>query len=453
MTAATQSATSPTATKQKSVFAIRDFRLLWIGEAVSALGDQLALIALPWLALLLTGSALALGTVLAVMAMPRAVFMLVGGAYVDRLSPRRVMLVSNAVRFVAMTLLGAIVLAGAAQLWMLYVFALVFGVADAFFYPAQTAITPELVDGEQLQQANGITQGTTQFTVLIGPAIAGVIIAALGSSGAATGTPGVTGVGIALLADGLTFLVSIATLLLIHPRRISHEAGQSSVVKNIVEGIRFVWHSPALRVIVLVSMGLNFLIAGPLDVGLPYLAYTRLPEGAVAFGLIMSAFGGGSLIGLIAATVLPPLRPAWFGTIVLVLVASSGLFVAALAFASSTPVVLALAVMAGAILGYTNVSMITWTQRRIPRALMGRAMSLLVFASVSLMPISIAIAGVLVEISFEGLLLFAGLGMTVLTLSTLLSRSVRQMGLVPVVDEPAEEIPAANAATEPALAA
>ncbi len=69
---------------------------------------------------------------------------------------------------------------------MLYVFALVFGIADAFFYPAQTAITPELVDGEQLQQANGITQGTTQFTVLIGPAIAGVIIAALGSSGAAS---------------------------------------------------------------------------------------------------------------------------------------------------------------------------------------------------------------------------------------------------------------------------
>ena len=439
--------------KPRSVFAVRDFRLLWFGEAISALGDQLALIALPWLALLLTGSAFALGTVLAVMAIPRAIFMLVGGAYVDRLSPRRVMLISNAVRFVAMTSLGAIVLAGVAELWMLYGFALVFGVADAFFYPAQTAITPELVEGEQLQQANGITQGTTQFTVLIGPAIAGVVIAALGSSGAASGTPGVTGVGIALLADGLTFLVSIATLLLIHPRQIDHEAGQSSVVKNIVEGVRFAWHSPTLRVILLVSMGLNFLIAGPLDVGLPYLAYTRLPEGAVAFGLIMSAFGGGSLIGLIAATLLPPLPPKWFGTIVITLVASSGVFLAALAFASSTPAVLALAVIAGAILGYSNVSMITWTQRRIPRALMGRVMSLLVFASVALMPISIAIAGVLVEISFEGLLLFAGLGMALLTLSTLLSRSVRNMGLEPVVDEADEEAAAEMTPVEPALAA
>src|SRR6187431_3127725 len=151
MTAASAATGAPEATKPRSVFAVRDFRLLWFGEAVSALGDQFAMVALPWLALLLTGSAFALGTVLAAMAIPRAVFMLIGGAYVDRLSPRRVMLISNAVRFAAMTSLGVIVLAGAAQLWMLYVFALVFGVADAFFYPAQTAITPELVEGEQLQ--------------------------------------------------------------------------------------------------------------------------------------------------------------------------------------------------------------------------------------------------------------------------------------------------------------
>src|SRR5262245_1325517 len=138
MTAATQTATAPTTDKPKSVFAVRDFKLLWIGEAVSALGDQFAMVALAWLALLLTGSALALGTVLAVMAIPRAVFMLIGGAYVDRLSPRRVMQLSNATRLVAVAVLGAIVLAGQAQLWMLYIFAVVFGVADAFFYPAQT---------------------------------------------------------------------------------------------------------------------------------------------------------------------------------------------------------------------------------------------------------------------------------------------------------------------------
>jgi MFS family permease len=160
-----------TATRSRNPFAVRDFRLLWLGEAVSVLGDQFALIALPWLALVLTGSALALGSVLAIMAIPRALLMLIGGVSVDRLSPRRVMIGSNAVRLVAIGALGAVTLAGGVELWMLYAFALVFGVADAFFYPAQTSIVPELIDGDQLQRANGIVQGTAQASVLVGPVL------------------------------------------------------------------------------------------------------------------------------------------------------------------------------------------------------------------------------------------------------------------------------------------
>ena len=94
------------------------------------------------------------------------------------------MLASNAVRLVAVATLGVVVLAGAAELWMLYAFALVFGVADAFFFPAQTSIVPQLVEPDQLQRANGIIQGTLQASVLLGPALAGLIIAALGAPGA-----------------------------------------------------------------------------------------------------------------------------------------------------------------------------------------------------------------------------------------------------------------------------
>lgn len=433
MTAATQSAAAPATTKPKSAFAIRDFKLLWVGEAVSALGDQFAMIALPWLALVLTGSAIALGTVLAVMAIPRAVLMLVGGAYVDRLSPRRIMLASNAVRFVAVTLLGAIVLAGRAELWMLYLFALVFGIADAFFYPAQTAIVPELVEGEQLQQANGITQGTTQFTVLVGPALAGIAIALLGGSGA---NPGATGVALALLIDGASFVVSLLTLLLIHPRKGASEE-HGSVVQQIGEGVRFVAKMPALLTVMLISMCANLLIVGPLDVGLPILAYNRLPEGAAAFGLILSGFGGGSLLGMLGATVLPAPSPRRFGTLLLVMMSGAGIGLAGLAFAQSTIVAVALALFAGAMIGYTNVSFITWVQRRIPMKLMGRVMSVLVFASVSLVPISIAVAGVLVTISLDGVLIVSGLGFAAVSLAAILSKNVRQMGLQPVLDEAA----------------
>ena len=430
----------------RSPLASRDFRLLWVGEAVSALGDQFALIALPWLALILTGSALALGTVLAVMAVPRAILMVVGGAYVDRLSPRRVMFLSNAVRLVAVTILGAVVLAGAAELWMLYVFALVFGVADAFFYPAQTAIVPELVDSSQLQQANGITQGTTQASVLLGPALAGLTIAAISASEA---NPGVIGVGIALLADAATFLVSLVTLLLIRPREAA-QAQSGSIVQQVGEGIRFILNMPSLLTVMVVSMALNLLIVGPIDVGIPVLAYSRLPEGAAAYGLTFSAFGGGSLIGLIAATVLPQIRPDRFAPVVFGIVALAGLGVAALAFAQSLIVAIAVSVAIGMTLGYTNVSFMTWIQRRIPRELMGRVMGLLMFSSMSLVPISIAVAGVLVEISLEWVLIIAGLGMSVLTLVPLLSRDVRRMGLLPAIEE--APAPDADAPTDDAAA-
>ena len=426
MTAATA------ATQSKSPLAVRDFRLFWLGEAVSTLGDQFAMIALPWLALVLTGDAFALGAVLALMALPRALFMLIGGAYVDRLSPRLVMLGSNLVRLVAVAVLGFVVLQGAGAIWMLYAFALVFGVADAFFYPALTAMVPDLVDDSQLQKANGIVQGTAQFTTLIGPAVAGVAIVALAGQAA---TNDVTGVALALIFDALTFVASLVTLFFITARPAHASEGHGSVIKDIREGIGFVVKMPSIRVMVLLSMSANLLIVGPLEIGLPIVAYTRLAEGAVAFGLITAAFGGGSLIGMVAATVLPPLPKAHFGSILLLLFSLSGICLGLLALFASLPIILVDAVIAGAVLGYTNISYITWIQRRIPRNLMGRVMSLMMFGSVALVPISMALAGALVKISLDAVLMGGGLGMAVLALLGLLSPSVRRMGLEPTVNE------------------
>src|SRR6187401_2806805 len=113
--------------KPASPLSVRNFRLLWIGESISLLGDQFYMIALPWLVLQLTGSALALGTVLALAGIPRALFMLIGGAFVDRFSPRAVMLMSNVARLVLVALLSALVVTNAIRIEMLYGFALAFG--------------------------------------------------------------------------------------------------------------------------------------------------------------------------------------------------------------------------------------------------------------------------------------------------------------------------------------
>jgi len=430
---------TPPAERARNPLANRDFRLLWLGEAVSTLGDQFALIALPWLALVLTGSALALGGVLALMAVPRALFMLIGGVSVDRFSPRRVMLASNAVRLVGVAAIGAVTLAGAAELWMLYAFALVFGIADAFFFPAQTSIVPELVESDQLQRANGIVQGTAQATVLVGPAVAGLVIAAVGAdSEAATAT----GIGAALLADAATFVVSLVTLWLIRPRAHQPQAN-GSIVESIREGVRFVMSSPALRAMIVLSLSANLFIVGPIEVGLPYIAYSRLPEGPAAFGAIIAAFGGGSLLGMIAGSVLRPPRPSRLGPVVVLTVAIAGLGVAALAPVQSTPVAAAISVAAGTALGYGNLLALTWIQTRIPPELMGRVMSLLITGSVGLVPVSVAVAGAAVEISLEATMLIAGVGMALLSLVALLSPAVRNLGL----ERPGGVAPAADLAT------
>ena len=415
-------------------FAVRDFRLLWVGEAISSLGDQFALIALPWLVLVLTGSGLALGGAVALMAVPRALLMVLGGVSVDRFSPRRVMLGSNAVRLVAIAILGLVVLTGRAELWMLYAFALVFGVADAFFFPAQISIVPELVAPEQLQRANGIVQGTAQATVLVGPALAGVIIAALASDGAGGGT---TGIAVALLFDAATFAVSLATLWLIRSRERA-AAAAGSIVESIREGVRFIWGKASMRAVIAVSLAANFFIVGPFEVGMPYFAYTRLPEGAAAFGLLMAAFGGGSLVGLAVGAMLKPPPPARLGAVIIVAIALAGLGLAALAPVHSTVVAAILTAGSGLALGYSNLLGITWMQSRIPSALMGRVMSLLMVGSMGLVPVSMLIAGAAVQVSLEATLLVAGLGMTLISLGSLASSAVRNLGLEPIQQAAAE---------------
>jgi MFS family permease len=184
----------------------RDFRLLFSGETISLLGDQFHFVALAWLVLQLTGSGLAVGTVLMVAGIPRAIFILIGGAFADRASPRSVMLISNALRAAFVGVLAILVLSGSADLWQLYVLAAVFGIVDAFFWPALSAMVPMLVVEDRLPAANALMQGSQQLTGLLGPALAGLLVAAVGT-------------GLAFGIDAASFGVAALALVLIRGGR------------------------------------------------------------------------------------------------------------------------------------------------------------------------------------------------------------------------------------------
>ncbi len=424
--------------KPAGPLSVRNFRLLWIGEGISLLGDQFYLIALPWLVLQLTGSAFALGTILALASIPRAVFMLVGGAYVDRYSPRAVMLASNSGRLVLVALLSALVLAGNIRIELLYVLALAFGLADAFYYPAQTAIVPQVLSKDQLQAGNALVQGMVQLSVFLGPVLAGVLIALLGHGSIANGVTDTQGIGIAFAVDALSFVASLVTLLMMRILGGGKPASeQQNVIASIKEGFAYVWGRRVLRLMFLLIVAINFLVLGPVAVGIPVLADTRLAEGAAAYGLITSAFGGGSLLGIILSSVLPLPKPKDLGTVLMLVISSLGVGIVMMPLFASTAVIAIIALLIGAAAGYQRMIVFTWLQKRIPQVLMGRVMSLLFFCAIGLAPVSNALAGVILEIDLNALFIGGGALMAALSLLSIVLPEVRQMGSEATVNQSA----------------
>ena len=365
----------------------RDFRLVWLGQAVSMLGDQFHFVALAWLVLQLTGSGLALGTVLMTAAVPRAVFMLVGGAYSDRMSPRSLMLVSNVIRGVIVGAIAVLVLTGSAQLWHLYVLAAIFGLVDAFFYPALTTIVPMIVPGKLLPPANAAISGSTQVMGLVGPAAAGVLIALLET-------------GPAFVIDAASFGVAALAVFLVRGGRRAAPSGDRSergpgVLSSIGEGIRAAWADPAVRGALVLITAFNLAFSGPISVGIPWLAEERF-GGSAAFGLLFSAWGGGALAGALIGGSIE--RLPRFGTTLLGIACVLGIGMALIGLAPSLAIAVAIIGVMGVLVGITNVQYLSWLQRRVPEALRGRVLSLSMLASVGLVPVSLAAAGALVDL-------------------------------------------------------
>lgn len=413
--------------RSSSPFSNRDFRLLFGGSSVSMVGDQFTLIALPWLVLQLTGNPVQLGLVLAAMALPRAVFMLVGGAVVDRLSPRRVLLIARGANALLAGLLAALVLAGVIHMWMVYALAFTIGLCTAFAYPAGGSILPQIVEPAQLQMANSMIMGMRQLSTLIGPALAGLLVAAGSSDKGA----GVHGTGLAFAVDAVSFLFSVASLLAI---RIASDrdsrAPAGGVFSQVWEGFRALAADLQLRSFIAYMALVSVLVMGPLQVGLPLFAKMRLSQGAAAFGWLMTANGSGMLLGSVMSGSVTRLVRGRLGVMILSVDAAAGLALATLSVVHSVLSAAALLVLTGLFAGTVQIAIITWLQRRVPQAMMGRIMSIVFFTFLGLAPLAAALAGGLLKlISLSELFVGAGLSLTAVALLCLTQPSLRAIRL------------------------
>ena len=408
----------------------RSFRMVWLGETVSMLGDQFYLVALPWLALALTGSSLALGLVLMAAAIPRAALMLVGGALSDRFDPRRIMIASSLARAVLVGILGLLVWTDAVQLWHLYLLGAGFGAADAFFQPAALALVPRLVPQEKLEASNALVMGSMAVTGMIGPALAGVAIAATGTA---------LGFGI----DAVTFLFAVVTLMLVRrPPQVtaaSSERGESGTLGSILAGLRYASADAQIRTVLMAVTAINLAVVGPFFVGLPVLVES-FDSGPLAYGIVLSAFGGAALAGAIAAGTLG--ARARMSFVIPTTAAGLAFGMILIGLAPNAWATALAAIPLGAGVGVLQVSGMAWLQRRSEPAYLGRVMSLVMFAVMGLTPLSYAIAGAVAESGLTILFIGAGVGMIFLAVATALTPVWRTTAPAETAPAPSLGLPA-----------
>ena len=373
-------------------FGVRDFRLLWIGESVSILGDRFFAIGLPWLVLQLTGSGFALGSIFMTSALPYSALMLAGGAVVDRFTPRRVMLVSNVFRGLSVFVLAALLFTHTTKMWHLYVLSAIFGTCEGFFHPADFAVLPTLLDSEQLPAGNSLMFAVARFWGLIGPLLAGLVISW-------------SGLGVVFGIDAASFVVSVTMLSLMSTPTILTPISQEPLTLSIRQGISDALAHSMIRPLLLAYAILNMLLTGAFSVGLPLMAKERFGD-AAHLGLLYSSLGGGGLVGTLLAGHLR--RQHKLGSVLVSSYLSSGVLLVCAGLLWHVKVLAAVLFMCGAIGGYANLNTLASLQCQIEIGKMGRLMSLIMFCNQGLAPLSCLAAGLLSRMGSTLLLVASG---------------------------------------------
>jgi MFS family permease len=273
----------------------RQFRLLFLGQALSVVGDRITAVVLPFAVLSIGGSTTQVGLVAAAGFLPYIVLGLIGGVLADRFERRRIMIVSDGLRLATQLTAGILLVTGAAEVWHLAALTAVFGAADSFFAPAMGGLMPQTIEQpHHLQPANALRSMSMSTGSLVGPAIAGILVA-------------VAGEGTALIVDAGTFLVSVLCLLPLRPRTLERAEGPEPFLTELRGG----WHEVASRRWVwsfLMAMVVYHVVVLPSIFVLgPVLMEDEL-DGATSWAIITTAFGLGSVVGNV---VLVRWRPAF----------------------------------------------------------------------------------------------------------------------------------------------
>jgi MFS family permease len=387
----------------------RDFRLLWIGQTGSAVGDALVGVALAFAVLGVGGSAADLGLVFAAFALPRVVLTLAGGVWSDRLPRQRVMVACDLVRAAAQAVVAPLLISGNAETSHLIGLALVMGSASAFFTPASVGLMPQVVSRARVQQANALVSISQSAAHIFGPLLAGLIVATIGP-------------GWAFAIDGASFLVSAGFLLAMRLPAMP-VAVRRSFLAELGDGWREVvsrsWVVACILTFSLSNVSLSaFQVLGPL-------VALRELGGAAAWGVVVTGGAIGGLIGGAVSLRWKPARPLvpGFGLMIL-----AQLQLLLLIPPFGAPVLAIGSMITIAAIVISNTFWDTMLQQHIPAQALSRVSSYDWMGSLLFQPIAFAAIGPLSEeIGIEATLVVAAAIGVVVNAGVLLVPSVRRL--------------------------
>jgi MFS family permease len=358
----------------------RNYRLFFSGQSISLIGTWMTRIATSWLVYRLTNSALLLGISGFASQIPAFFFAPIAGVWIDRWDKRRTLVVTQVLAMVQSFALAGLALSGRINIWWIVFLALFQGLINAFDMPARQAFVIEMIDDRKdLSNAIALNSSMVNGAKLLGPAIAGIVIAAVGE-------------GYCFLIDGISYIAVVFSLLAMRITRVAPPKKQHRALHELADGWKYVVESPAIRSILLL-LGLVNMVGTPYTVLAPIVAGNVLHGDAHTLGFLMGASGVGALTSAISLA----LRRTVIGLGKMIAI-SSGMFGAGLilfGLSHSVPLSMALMAVAGFGMMQQMAASNTILQTIIADTKRGRVMAFYTLAVVGVSPFGSLLAGAL----------------------------------------------------------
>lgn len=399
-----------------SLFKNRAFVFLWLSSTTSFLALSTYLFAEQWYIITVLNKESALGIVMMVTMIPRVIFMTIGGVWADRYKRSQIMLISSLVRCLLIVVMIVFLQMSILELWPLICFALLFGILDAFFSPANTSLLPSLVSKEVLTRANSFIQSSNQIAMFSGPMIGGWM----------------------LTVGSFSFLFSIIAIFLTMTfifsffikeediNKIPQEEG--STKEKLKEGLTYVWKMPFLKNMLFILVIINFFFFGPLLMGIPLIVDKVIHGVALDLSFLQSSYQGGMLGGAIIVGILNLRKKR--GMIVLVMITFLGFLLSLLGQIEFLWQGIILLAMMGVLSSVINVSLISTIQEQSDEEKMGRVMSLINASSNGFVPLSYAFVSLalVLNLTISNIMLLCGILIVVISvIFTMNSKVIREV--------------------------